>query len=129
MTVVESAISQVPGIVGVAAKHLKTGKELRHNADEVFFTGTSPCVLPCTEVDRRRVSDGKPGPIIAGAHVDTDSGFGKEREDAVLHAALGQTQPDRCHSNLQETKKPTFSGRLVQDACAHTYTTHSVVDS
>jgi branched-chain amino acid aminotransferase len=34
-----------------------------YNADEVFFTGTSPCVLPCTEVDGRQVKDGKPGPI------------------------------------------------------------------
>ena len=34
-----------------------------YTADEVFFTGTSPCVLPVTRVDKRQVSDGKPGRI------------------------------------------------------------------
>lgn len=34
-----------------------------YTADEVFFSGTSPCVLPVTQVDKRQISDGKPGPI------------------------------------------------------------------
>ena len=34
-----------------------------YTADEVFFSGTSPCVLPVTRVDKREVNDGKPGPI------------------------------------------------------------------
>ena len=34
-----------------------------YTADEVFFSGTSPCVLPVTRVDKRQVSDGKPGQI------------------------------------------------------------------
>ncbi|MCH8869475.1 MAG: aminotransferase class IV [Chloroflexi bacterium] len=34
-----------------------------YTADEVFFSGTSPCVLPVTRVDKRQVSDGKPGRI------------------------------------------------------------------
>ena len=34
-----------------------------YNADEAFFTGTTPCVMPCTEVDKRQIGDGKPGPI------------------------------------------------------------------
>ncbi|MCH8062051.1 MAG: aminotransferase class IV [Chloroflexi bacterium] len=34
-----------------------------YNADEAFFSGTSPCVLPVTRVDKREVGDGKPGPI------------------------------------------------------------------
>lgn len=34
-----------------------------YTADEVFFSGTSPCVLPVTRVDKRQISDGKPGPI------------------------------------------------------------------
>jgi branched-chain amino acid aminotransferase len=32
-------------------------------ADEVFFSSTSPCVLPVTRVDRRRIGEGAPGPI------------------------------------------------------------------
>ena len=34
-----------------------------YNADEAFFTSTSPCVLPLTVVDHRQIADGKPGPI------------------------------------------------------------------
>ena len=34
-----------------------------YTADEAFFSGTSPCVLPVTRVDRREIADGKPGPI------------------------------------------------------------------
>lgn len=34
-----------------------------YTADEVFFSGTSPCVLPVTWVDKRQVGDGKPGPL------------------------------------------------------------------
>jgi branched-subunit amino acid aminotransferase/4-amino-4-deoxychorismate lyase len=34
-----------------------------YTADEVFFSSTSPCVLPVTRVDKRQIKDGKPGPI------------------------------------------------------------------
>ncbi|MGQ4807416.1 D-alanine aminotransferase [Candidatus Entotheonellaceae bacterium PAL068K] len=34
-----------------------------YTADEVFFSSTSPCVLPVTQVDKRQIRDGKPGPI------------------------------------------------------------------
>jgi branched-chain amino acid aminotransferase len=34
-----------------------------YTADEVFFSSTSPCVLPVTRVDKRQINDGKPGPI------------------------------------------------------------------
>jgi branched-chain amino acid aminotransferase len=34
-----------------------------YTADEVFFSSTSPCVLPVTRVDKRQISDGKPGPL------------------------------------------------------------------
>ncbi len=35
-----------------------------YNADEAFFTSTSPCVLPVTRVDRRPVGAGVPGPVV-----------------------------------------------------------------
>jgi len=35
-----------------------------YNADEVFFSSTSPCVLPVTRVDRRPVGNGVPGPVV-----------------------------------------------------------------
>jgi branched-chain amino acid aminotransferase len=34
-----------------------------YTADEVFFSSTSPCVLPVTRVDKRQINDGRPGPI------------------------------------------------------------------
>jgi len=35
-----------------------------YNADEVFFSSTSPCVLPVTRVDRRQIGEGVPGPVV-----------------------------------------------------------------
>jgi len=35
-----------------------------YNADEAFFSSTSPCVLPVTRVDRRPVGAGVPGPTV-----------------------------------------------------------------
>ena len=34
-----------------------------YTADEAFFSGTSPCVLPVTSADKRQIGDGKPGPV------------------------------------------------------------------
>jgi branched-chain amino acid aminotransferase len=34
-----------------------------YTADEVFFTSTSWCAVPVTYVDKRRIGDGKPGPV------------------------------------------------------------------
>ena len=36
-----------------------------YNADEAFFTGTSPCVMPVTKADHRQIGDGRPGPITS----------------------------------------------------------------
>jgi len=58
-----------------------------YNADEVFFTGTSPCVLPCTEVDRRQVSDGKPGPITQQLLAAWSEGVGVDIVDQALRYA------------------------------------------
>jgi branched-chain amino acid aminotransferase len=33
------------------------------NADEMFFSGTAVEIMPVTEVDGRKINDGKPGPI------------------------------------------------------------------
>jgi beta-lactamase class A len=48
-----SAISQVPGVVGVAARHLDTGKEIRHNADSIFFMASSLKVPLLVELYRQ----------------------------------------------------------------------------
>ena len=41
MTTLQEAVSQVPGVVGVAARHLDTGQTIEHNADTVFFTAST----------------------------------------------------------------------------------------
>ncbi len=41
MSKFDSAISNVPGALGMAAKHLDTGRELAARADEVFFTASA----------------------------------------------------------------------------------------
>ena len=34
-----------------------------YTSDEAFFASTPFCVLPVTNVDKRQIGDGKPGPI------------------------------------------------------------------
>ena len=41
MTPLSEAVSQFPGIAGVAARHLETGRTIEHNADTVFFTAST----------------------------------------------------------------------------------------
>lgn len=58
MTAVQNAISQVQGTIGVAARHLETGKEIRHNADTVFFTASTLKIPVLVEL-YRQVDQGK----------------------------------------------------------------------
>ena len=59
MSSVESAIASVPGVVGVAAKHLDSGEEILHNASDVFFTASTfkvPLLLELfRQVDNGRI--------------------------------------------------------------------------
>ena len=41
MNTVESAIAAVPAVTGIAAKHLDTGQELSHQADDLYFTAST----------------------------------------------------------------------------------------
>ena len=41
MNTVESAIAAVPAVTGIAAKHLETGQELAHQADDLYFTAST----------------------------------------------------------------------------------------
>ena len=41
MTTLQEVVSQVPGVVGVAARHLETGQTIENNADTVFFTAST----------------------------------------------------------------------------------------
>ncbi len=53
MSALEHAIGAVRGMVGVAAMHLETGKQLRHNADKVFFTASTLKVPLLVELFRQ----------------------------------------------------------------------------
>src|SRR5437016_442207 len=55
---IESAIANVNGHVGVAARHLVTGQEFRHNADDIYFTASTLKVPVLVELFRQ-VSVGK----------------------------------------------------------------------
>ena len=41
MTTLQEAVSQVPGVIGVSARHLETGQSIEHNSDTVFFTAST----------------------------------------------------------------------------------------
>ena len=57
-------------VMGMLARDMGFSTEIRaidrtelYDADEIFFTGTGVQVSPVTQVDRRAVGDGQPGPI------------------------------------------------------------------
>ena len=58
MTSIEKAIAEVPGTVGVCARHLNTGAQVRHNADMTFFTASTLKVPLLLEL-YRQVDEGK----------------------------------------------------------------------
>lgn len=56
-------------------------RDFLYICDEVFFTGTAAEITPVSEIDNRRVGEGKPGPItkrLQGAYFDAVRG-GDER--------------------------------------------------
>ncbi|MBM3934472.1 MAG: serine hydrolase [SAR202 cluster bacterium] len=55
---IEAAIANVNGQVGVAAKHLVTGKEFRYQADDIYFTASTLKVPVLVEL-YRQASEGK----------------------------------------------------------------------
>ncbi len=53
MTSIQDAISHIQGTVGLSARHLETGHEIRHNADDVFFTASTLKVPVLVELYRQ----------------------------------------------------------------------------
>ena len=58
-----------------------------YTADEVFFTTTSPCVLPVTKADNREVGDGKPGPVTTQLLAAWSEAVGMDVVDQALRFA------------------------------------------
>ena len=48
---------------GIAVEARRITRDEVYVADEAFFTGTAAEVTPIVEVDRRRIGDGRPGPL------------------------------------------------------------------
>ena len=48
---------------GIAVESRRVTQDEVYIADEAFFTGTAAEVTPIIEVDRRRIGDGRPGPV------------------------------------------------------------------
>lgn len=53
MNSVKSLIAETPGMIGVSAKHLESGKTIQHNADTLFFTASTLKVPLLVELYRQ----------------------------------------------------------------------------
>ena len=53
MTSIQDAISRIQGTVGLSARHLESGREIQHNADDVFFTASTLKVPVLVELYRQ----------------------------------------------------------------------------
>ncbi len=86
MSSVKDAIAKVPGIVGVAANHLETGAQVRHNADETFFTASTlkiPLLLELyRQIDQGKVDPSQRVEIVDDMRVN-GSGVLKELEPGL----------------------------------------------
>ena len=60
-----------------------------YTADEAFFSTTSPCVLPVTEVDRRPIGDGRPGRLTQQLLAAWSEAVGLDIVDQALRFADG----------------------------------------
>lgn len=60
-----------------------------YNADEAFFSSTSYCILPVTQMDKRLVADGKPGPITQSMLAAWSESVGLDIVDQAQRFASG----------------------------------------
>lgn len=58
-------VMQLARAAGIEVVEQRIARELLYICDELFFTGTAAEITPVRSVDRRRVGDGKRGPITA----------------------------------------------------------------
>ena len=58
-----------------------------YTADEAFFASTSYCVMPMTQVDKRDIGDGKPGPIVQQLLAAWSEAVGVDIVDQALQSA------------------------------------------
>lgn len=58
-----------------------------YTADEIFFTRSTPCIVPCTRVDNRDIGDGFPGPITKQLITAYSERVGLDIVDQARHYA------------------------------------------
>ena len=58
-----------------------------YTADEVFFTRTTPCIVPCSRVDNRSIGDEFPGPITQQIMAAYSERVGLDIVDQARHYA------------------------------------------
>ena len=58
-----------------------------YTADEVFFTRTTPCIVPCSRVDNRSIGDEFPGPITQQIMAAYSERAGLDIVDQARHYA------------------------------------------
>jgi branched-chain amino acid aminotransferase len=61
-------LMEVAGDLGIGVIERTVDRTELYSADEVFLCGTGAQLAPVTEIDRRLVGDGKPGPITRRLH-------------------------------------------------------------
>ena len=61
--VTRRSIIELAAEEGIAVESRRVTQDEVYLADEAFFTGTAAEVTPIIEVDRRRIGDGRPGPV------------------------------------------------------------------
>ena len=91
MNNLESAIAAVPAVTGMAAKHLDTGQELAHQADDLYFTASTFKVPILVEL-YRQVDMGIVDPSARLELTDADRSPGS----GVLKELAGGLRPTVC---------------------------------
>lgn len=61
-------LMEVAGDLGIGVLERTIDRTELYSADELFLCGTGAQLAPVTEVDRRMIGDGKPGPITRRMH-------------------------------------------------------------
>lgn len=61
--ITRGVVVELAGKIGVELEQVQMSRYDLYTADEVFLTGTAAEVVPVAEYDKRRIGDGKPGPV------------------------------------------------------------------
>ncbi|MEX2580175.1 MAG: branched-chain-amino-acid transaminase [Verrucomicrobiales bacterium] len=61
--ITRGVVVELAATIGVELDQVQMSRYDLYTADEVFLTGTAAEVVPVAEYDKRRIGDGKPGPV------------------------------------------------------------------